>query len=186
MLRLEILIRRQQRLSSETSSGRRSKAHVIVTPTFCGTATRYQTLLQTARAVSPPALSLKVSTPTEQNADRAIGITHRREPLPCSTLEARSRGAPPDTVPPRPPESKLPHPQERVHLRHASLPKSRIPVPVRPRRLVELKHWSPSKAARTESQAAAKPLQELRRKGSVKDLVRCFEGLEKECGRRIN
>lgn len=173
LLRLEILIRRQQRLPSGiSSSGHRGKANV--TPALCGPAFRYQTLLQKARAISPPTLTLNDSAPVGQNTESTSEITQRPKALAFSNLDASGRGCP-DTVLQCPPEPKLPHPKERVHLRHASLPKkSMIPVPVRARRLVELKHWSPSKHTRTELQAVSEP---LRRKSSVKDLIRCFEGL---------
>ncbi|KAL4068525.1 hypothetical protein V8B97DRAFT_841033 [Scleroderma yunnanense] len=175
MLRLEILIRRQQRPSPGRPSECRNKADVATTPASCGTALRYQTLLQKARDVSPFTLAVNDNAPTVQTIDPASGNSHRPVPLSVSALDT-SNGRAPITVPSRPPESKLPLPKERVHLRHASLPKkSMIPVPVRPRRLVDLKHWSPSK----NSQAAVKPFLELRRKSSVKDLIQCFEGLDK-------
>ncbi|KAI6142807.1 hypothetical protein BKA82DRAFT_532518 [Pisolithus tinctorius] len=96
-------------------------------------------------------------------------------PLPtCPKLRADPRA--PITTPSRPAGPKLSPPKEQVHLRHTSLRKeSTIPVPVRPRRLVDLRHWSPSKHAREQVRSAIQPRSSSG--GVVKDLIKCFEGL---------
>ncbi|KAI6104179.1 hypothetical protein F5141DRAFT_1127705 [Pisolithus sp. B1] len=172
LLRLEILIRRQQRLSAAAGvSGRHDKAefgnfdHVP----------RYESLLQRALAVTPSTYVDTGSIWTRRDAwaakpsERGPGP----EPLPCPTLGVGLRA--PITTPSRPAGPKPPHPKEQIHLRHASLPKkSMIPVLVRPRRLVDLKHWSPSK--HTREQVASPVVRPRRSSGcSVKDLIKCFE-----------
>ncbi|KAI6132375.1 hypothetical protein EV401DRAFT_273999 [Pisolithus croceorrhizus] len=172
LLRLEILIRRQQRLSAAAGvSARHDKAefgnfdHVP----------RYESLLQRALAVTPSTYVDTGSIWTRRDAwtakpsERGPGP----EPLPCPTLGVGLRA--PITTPSRPAGPKPPHPKEQIHLRHASLPKkSMIPVLVRPRRLVDLKHWSPSK--HTREQVASPVVRPRRSSGcSVKDLIKCFE-----------
>ncbi|KAG6332947.1 hypothetical protein ID866_6142 [Astraeus odoratus] len=187
MLRLEILIKRQQRLATTTSQPwRQGKQNII----NCSTVPRYQSLLQRARAISPSAPKVTKPSLAAAAARRDVesvltsvtsasisGDARRPEPLPCSPSLGVSGGMTFPRPPVRPP--RLVHPKEQVHLRHASLPKrSMIPVPVRPRRLVDLKHWSPRKNTRVQS---TKPtdVQPRRSSGcSVKDLIQCFEGLE--------
>ncbi|KAF8126151.1 hypothetical protein EV363DRAFT_1348899 [Boletus edulis] len=79
-------------------------------------------------------------------------------------------------TPSRTPEPRPPHPKDQVHLRHASMsPKSMIPIPIRPKRLVDLRHLSPIKAYR----GGWGPMARRNSGCSVKELVKQFEGLDK-------
>lgn len=176
MLRLEILIRRQQRLSAAAAGV--SARHDQAKFGNFDRVPRYESLLQRALAVTPSTYVDTGSTSTRRDAWAAKLPNEREpgpEPLPYSTLEVSRSMRAPISTPSRPPVPKPPHPKEQIHLRHASLPKkSMIPVLVRPRRLVDLKHWSPSKHTR-EQAVAPRPVVPSRR-SSVKDLIKCFEG----------
>ncbi|PBK97890.1 hypothetical protein ARMGADRAFT_1009821 [Armillaria gallica] len=94
-------------------------------------------------------------------------------PLPPLELLEKTRG--PITTPVREPAPKQKHPKELVDLNHIQIkPKSMIPKRIPPKRLVELTHVSPEK-----------PVEPIRVRprtssgGSVKDLVKGFEAMEK-------
>ncbi|KAK0188224.1 hypothetical protein F5146DRAFT_747495 [Armillaria mellea] len=94
-------------------------------------------------------------------------------PLPPLELLEKTRG--PITTPVREPAPKQKHPKELVDLNHIRIkPKSMIPKRIPPKRLVELNHVSPEK-----------PVEPVRVRprtssgGSVKDLVKGFEAMEK-------
>ncbi|KAI6012148.1 hypothetical protein BKA83DRAFT_9489 [Pisolithus microcarpus] len=187
MLRLQILIRRQQRLSAAVVGV--SARHDQAKFGNFDRVPRYESLLQRALSVTPPTYVDTGSIPTRRDAWAAKLPSERGpgpEPLPCSTLEVGHLARAPITTSSRPPVPKPPHPKEQIHLRHASLPKkSMIPVLVRPRRLVDLKHWSPSKHTREQAVATRPVVQPRRSSGcSVKDLIKCFEGAGTDSTRR--
>lgn len=114
-----------------------------------------------------PTLSKTTSSTTRMRQHKA-GL-----PLPPPEVLEKSRG--PISTPIRPPLPKVKPPKELVHLNPAPHPKtSLIPRVRKPQRLVELQPLPPQS-----------PLQPLaiprprRSSGSVKDLVRSFEDLEK-------
>ncbi|KAI5990370.1 hypothetical protein EDC04DRAFT_2989368 [Pisolithus marmoratus] len=173
MLRLEILIRRQRRLSATAGVDER---HDKAEFSKFDHVPRYESHPQRALTVTSStcvdagSVSSRRAVWTARSSEQGPGP----EPLPYPTLGMGARG--PITTPARPPEPKPPHPKAQVHLRHASLAKkSMIPVPVRPRRLIDLRHWSPTKHPREQT---VKPIVRPRRSSgcSVKDLIKCFEG----------
>lgn len=94
-------------------------------------------------------------------------------PLPPLELLEKPRG--PISTPVREPAPKQKHPKELVDLQHIQVkPKSMIPKRIPPKRLVELTHVSPVKSV--------EPVRRQRTSsgGSVKDLVKGFEAMEKE------
>ncbi|KAI6006289.1 hypothetical protein F5J12DRAFT_833487 [Pisolithus orientalis] len=173
MLRLEILIRRQQRLST---AARAPSRHDKAEFSNFDRAPPYESLLQQAIAVTSSTYADAGSSTTLRDAWTAKSSERGPRPLPtCPRPRADPRA--PITTPSRPAGPKPPPPKEQVHLRHASLPKkSMIPVLVRPRRLVDLRHWSPSKHAREQVRSAIQPRSSGG--GGVKDLIKCFEGLD--------
>ncbi|SJL07315.1 uncharacterized protein ARMOST_10661 [Armillaria ostoyae] len=95
--------------------------------------------------------------------------------LPLPPLELLEKTHGPIMTPVREPAPKQKHPKELVDLNHIQIkPKSMIPKRIPPKRLVELTHVSPEK-----------PVEPVRVRprtssgGSVKDLVKGFEAMEK-------
>ncbi|KAK0201633.1 hypothetical protein DFS33DRAFT_1348892 [Desarmillaria ectypa] len=104
----------------------------------------------------------------------AAFLSKNQLPLPPLELLEKPRG--PITTPVREPAPKQKHPKELVDLNHIQIkPKSRIPKRIPPRRLVELTHVSPEKPAEP-----VRVRQRTSSGGSVKDLVKGFEAMEKE------
>ncbi|KAI6045362.1 hypothetical protein EDC04DRAFT_143301 [Pisolithus marmoratus] len=175
MLRLEILIRRQRRLSAAAGvDARDDKAEFSKLDHVPHDESHPQRapIVTSSTCVDAESVSSCRAMWTARSSEQGPGP----EPLPYPTLGFGVRG--PITTPARPPGPKPLHPKAQVHLRHASLAKkSMIPVPVRPRRLVDLRHWSPTKHPREQT---VKPIVRPRRSSgcSVKDLIKCFEGLD--------
>lgn len=176
ILRLNVLIKKQQ-------SRQAMRAPMFARQDSLGaTEPRYHGLLHEAMALSG---TMERYTTSGSNASDTTVVSERYHarkmmlPDPFSCPEpgwqtSHLRG--PIRTPSRTPNPRLPHPKDQVHLRRASLPhKSMIPIPIRPKRLVDLRHLSPAKGDREEWQPAAR-----RSSGcSVKDLVRQFESLDK-------
>ncbi|KAA1476574.1 hypothetical protein DENSPDRAFT_843562 [Dentipellis sp. KUC8613] len=103
-------------------------------------------------------------------------------PLPPPEILEKPRG--PIATPPAKPAPKHAHPKELVNLQHAPLPPSRLPRPAKrpPRRLVDLRPVSP---VPEPSQPVRIPDTRRNSGGSVKDLVRSFEGLDKSMSEEL-
>ncbi|KIJ07316.1 hypothetical protein PAXINDRAFT_103011 [Paxillus involutus ATCC 200175] len=175
MMRLDVLIKKQMRFSTKSPTLHRKEP----TTPLDWTVPRYRHHLKEAFAVSLTAdlLNTLVSTPSDPNFSFSEqDLRNRSLPEPLSFLEAgwSSQHRDPIVTPSRPPEPRPQHPKDQVHLRHAPLPKrSLIPVLVRPKRLVDLRHLSPSKPSR---EGSLKFLRPRRSSGcSVKELVKHFE-----------
>lgn len=155
MLRLDVLVKKQARRAMRKPTTTRQDT--------TQPQTRYGGLLREAMALSETSEGCVTS-----DALKTIRI------FPDLSLSSRQTSDIRDPIrtPSRTPDPTPMHPKDKVHLRHASVPpKSRIPI--RPKRLVDLRHLSPIKADRTGRSAR-------RSSGcSVKDLVRQFEKLDK-------
>lgn len=153
ILRLDILIKKQSRHATEP---------------------RYLGLLKEAMAISgtmercPTSASIASDTTVVSEGHDAS------KTLPELGWQTSCLRGPIRTPSRTPFDSGPPHPKDQVHLRHASLPQaSRIPVPIRPKRLVDLRHLSPMKTDRRRPTAR-------RSSGcSVRELVRVYESLDK-------
>ncbi|TFY63202.1 hypothetical protein EVG20_g6416, partial [Dentipellis fragilis] len=110
--------------------------------------------------------------------DRLPGL-----PLPPPEILEKPRG--PIATPPAKPAPKTAHPKELVNLQHAPLPPSRLPRPAKrpPRRLVDLRPVSP---VPEPSQPVRIPDGRRDSGGSVKDLVRSFEGMDKSMSEELD
>jgi len=98
-------------------------------------------------------------------------------PLPPPEVLGKARG--PIATPVSKPAPKPTHPKELVHLQHAPQPPSRLPrlrAREQPRRLVELRRVSPPPESEPTHVDAAPRRSSS---GSVKELVRSFEEIEK-------
>lgn len=173
ILRLDVLIKKQSRRGARALMTQRQDAPGT-------TELRYRGLLQEAMAIS--GTTERCPTATSVSSDTTVvseprGAWKKTSPDPSLYTEhawqtSHSRG--PIRTPSRTPDPRPPHPKDRVHLRHASLQQSMIPVPVQPKRLVDLRHLSPIKAGGGKWRPATR-----RSSGcSVKELVRQFEGLD--------
>ncbi|KIK80207.1 hypothetical protein PAXRUDRAFT_15917 [Paxillus rubicundulus Ve08.2h10] len=178
MMRLDILIKKQMRLSTKSLALHRKEP----TTPLDWTVPRYCHRLKETFAVSLTAdlLNTLVSTPLDPNLsfnEQDLRNRSLPEPLPFLELGRSSQRRDPILTPFRPPEPRPQHPKDQVHLKHAPLPKqSLIPVLIRPKRLVNLRHLSPSKPSRVGS---LKILPPRRSSGcSVKELVKHFEESE--------
>ncbi|KAF9220731.1 hypothetical protein BS17DRAFT_297518 [Gyrodon lividus] len=171
MMRLNVLIKKQLRFETKPPSFHRKECTVPLDSTV----PRYRNLLQEAFAVSSTADLVSTSSdPSLSFTQQDLRNRSFPEPLPCLQPGWSSQCRGPIVTPSRPAEPRPQHPKDQVHLRHASLPKkSKIPVLVRPRRLVDLRHLSPCKLNR---EASLKILQPRGSSGcSVKELVKCFQ-----------
>ncbi|KAH0834907.1 Pex19 protein family-domain-containing protein [Lanmaoa asiatica] len=175
ILRLDVLIKKQSRHAANTSMFVRQDS-------LGATELRYRGLLQEAMALSGTLEPCPTSASTASDTT-VVSERHdaRKMMLPDSMPYSEpgwqtSHSRDPIRTPSRTPDPRLPHPKEQVHLRHASLQqKSMIPVPIRPKRLVDLRHLSPTKGDRGGWRPTAR-----RSSGcSVKDLVRQYESLDK-------
>ncbi|KAF8837414.1 hypothetical protein BDN67DRAFT_1071425 [Paxillus ammoniavirescens] len=172
MMRLDVLIKKQMRFPTKSPTLHRKEP----TTPLDWTVPRYRHHLKETFAVSLTAdlLNTLVSTPSNPNFSFSEqDLRNRSLPEPLPFFQRRD----PIVTPPRPPEARPQHPKDQVHLKHAPLPKrSLIPVLVRPKRLVDLRHLSPSKPSR---EGSLKILRPRRSSGcSVKELVKHFEGPE--------
>ena len=171
ILRLDVLIKKQSRRAPRQDS-------------LDATEPRYRALLQEAKALSRP--MERCPTSASMASDTTL-VSERRDalpkPLPDPLLypelgwqTSYLRG--PIRTPSRTPDPRPPHPKDQVSLRHASLERtlaSRIPVPIRPKRLVDLRHLSPMKVDRD---GVWRPTARRSSGCSVKDLVRQYESLD--------
>lgn len=106
---------------------------------------------------------------------------HPGLPIPPPEVFQKPRG--PIATPVSKPPNKPTHPKDLVQLQHAPPPKpSRIPRPAQqpPRRLVELHHVPPPEPSEGRPRSALSMLDRRSSSGSVKDLVKGFESLEKQ------
>ncbi|KAG9311656.1 hypothetical protein JVU11DRAFT_7891 [Chiua virens] len=164
MLRLDVLIKKQSRTTRRAPPVARK---------FGTTELRYRGLLEEAMGLSGtlercPTSSSVSSDNTVVSGQHDVGkmVLGDLEP---SWLTSHTWG--PIRTPSRTPDLRLPHPKDQVHLRHASLElKSMIPVSIRPKRLVDLRHHSPMKADRS-----GRPTAGLSGGASVRELVKQFE-----------
>ncbi|KAF9240485.1 hypothetical protein BU15DRAFT_61486 [Melanogaster broomeanus] len=167
IMRLDALIKKQLRFAAKARSFHRQESNTSLDSTV----PRYRDFLQEALATSPTEELLPTSFATVSDGSLSLSRQDPRsrsilEPLPCLESSWSS--------PSRPPEPSLQHPRDQVHLRHASLPKkSMIPVPVRPKRLVDLRHLSPRKLNRDGHVEILRP--RWSSGSGVKDLVKRFE-----------
>ena len=163
ILRLDVLIKKQSRRDA--------------------TEPRYRGLLQEAKALSgtmercPTSASMSSDTTIVAERHDARKIQTLPDPLLYPERGWRTsyvRG--PIRTPSRTPDPRAPHPKDQVSLRHASLPQaSLIPVPIRPKRLVDLRHRSPMKPDRD---GGWRPTARRSSGNSVKELVRQYESLD--------
>ncbi|KAH7882831.1 hypothetical protein F5I97DRAFT_136267 [Phlebopus sp. FC_14] len=177
IMRLEVLIRKQPRSTNSTSFRQGEGNNISFDSTIHRGNPCYHSLLQEALAVSSIATPNAAAESSPCDVSRTFEQTQDSQdvplPLPSPAPDWVGHGGCLVTTPSRPPDPKAPHPKERVHLRHASLPKkSRIPVAVRPQRLVDLRHLSPSKLVRRDF---VRPQVRVSGGFRVKDLIRCFE-----------
>ncbi|KIJ63731.1 hypothetical protein HYDPIDRAFT_112668 [Hydnomerulius pinastri MD-312] len=179
MMRLEILIKKQLRFANKGPSFHLQDE---MNTSLDSTVPRYHNLLQEARAISStagPSLNRLPNPPHPDSTVDQEDLWSRGspEPVSCPVSDWASQPRGPIMTPARLPKSKAQHPKDQVHLRHASLPKkSMIPVLARPKRLIDLRHLSPSKLTQKDSMKQLRP---RRSSGcSVRDLVRCFENMD--------
>ncbi|KAH9941289.1 uncharacterized protein BXZ73DRAFT_88432 [Epithele typhae] len=108
---------------------------------------------------------------------------HPGLPIPPPEVFAKPRG--PISTPVSKPLERSAHPKELVNLNHAPPPKpSRIPRPAPPRRLVEL-HPAPAPPEPRPRSSMSVLSDRRSSSGSVRDLVKGFESLEKQQAQEV-